>query len=201
LVGAFSFAQRKARLLDAHLARMLTSSRQCRCCGATFAQLLSLACDRPDLCPEDTPQQDNAAVTAETGDVLTDDFCRIGDLHFVRCILAISLIGGDDEEFVLGTWASVSAEDFVDYLDLFDMPETEGLGKRPAWLSNAIPPGVGEPVAGMLNMRSPGQYPEMTISETSHPLYPLQKKGANLEELFELLYSYGHDMASLVYDS
>lgn len=187
--------------MDAHFARMLTSSRQCRCCGATFAQLLSLACDRPDQCPEDTPQQDNAAINAEVGDVLTDDFCRIGDLHFLRCVLAIPLIGGNDEEFVLGTWASVSPEDFIDYQDMLDMAATEGLGKRPAWLSNAIPPSMGEPVAGMLDMRSSGQYPELKISETSHPLYPLQRNGADLEELFELLHSYGHDLASLVYDS
>jgi len=187
--------------LDAHLARMLTSSRQCSCCGATFAQLLSLACDRPDMCPEDMPLQDNSAFLAETGDVLTDDFCRLGDLHFLRCVLAVPLIGTEDAEFVLGTWASVSPEDFEAYLDLFELRETEILGNRPAWLSNAIPPGLNEPVAGMLHMRPEGQYPELKISETGHPLYPLQKNGAQLEELFELLYSYGHDLASLVYDA
>ncbi|KAE9629715.1 DUF2199 domain-containing protein [Parasedimentitalea maritima] len=180
---------------------MLTSSRQCRCCGATFAQLLSLACDRPDMCPEDMPQQDNTAIIAERGDVLTDDFCRIGDLHFLRCVLAVPLIGGDEEEFVLGTWASVSRENFDSYMDLFELRETETLSNCPAWLSNAIPPGMGEPVAGMLHMRPEGQYPELMISETGHPLYPLQKNGAQLEELFDLLYSYGHDMASLVYDA
>ena len=147
------------------------------------------------------PQQDNSALLAERGDILTDDFCRLGDLRFLRCVLAVPLIGSDDEEFVLGTWASVSAEDFIDYLDLFDMQEGESLGNRPAWLSNAIPPGVSEPVAGMLHMRPLGQYPEMKISETGPPLYPLQKNGAELEELFELLYSYGHDVASLVYDA
>lgn len=133
--------------------------------------------------------------------MLTDDFCRIGDLHFLRCVLAIPLIGTEDEEFILGTWASVSSEDFIDYLDLFDLQETVGLGKRPAWLSNAIPPDKGKPVAGMLDMRPLGQYPELKISEMNHPLYPLQKNGANLEDLFELLDTYGHDMASLVYDS
>lgn len=187
--------------MDAHLARMLSSSRQCRCCGATFAQLLSLACDRPDLCPEDMPLQDNSAILADKGDILTEDFCRLGDLHFLRCVLAVPLIGCEDEEFILGTWASVSADDFADYLDLFDLRETESLGKCPAWLSNAIPPGVSEPVAGMLHMRPEGQYPELKIAETGHPLYPLQKNGAQLDELFELLYSYGHDLASLVYDA
>ncbi|NIZ59420.1 DUF2199 domain-containing protein [Sedimentitalea sp. CY04] len=180
---------------------MLTSPRQCRCCGATFAQLLSLACDRPDLCPEDTPQQDNSVINAEEGDVLTDDFCRIGSLHFLRCILTVPLIGSADDEFILGTWASVSPEDFVDYQDMLDMAGTEGLGKRPAWLSNTIPPGIGEPVAGMLDIRTPGQYPELQISDASHPLYTLQRNGAELEEMFELLHSYGHDLASLVYDS
>lgn len=147
------------------------------------------------------PQQDNSAFLGEKGDVLTDDFCRIGDLHFLRCVLAVPLIGGEDAEFVLGTWAGVSAEDFSEYLDLFELRETEALGKRPAWLSNAIPPDMGDPVAGMLHMRPEGHYPELKISESSHPLHALQKNGAHLEELFDLLYSYGHDMASLVYDA
>jgi len=180
---------------------MLTSSRQCRCCGATFAQLLSLSCDRPDQCPEDLVVQDNSAVLAQTGDVLTDDFCRIGDLRFVRAVLAIPLADSDGQEFILGTWANLGVEDFDAYLDLLDMQETESLGSRPAWLANAIPPDNGPPVACMLHMRPEGQYPELQVSEPNNPLAPLQNQGAQLEELFELLHTYGHDLASLVYDS
>jgi len=187
--------------LDAHLARMLISARQCRCCGATFAQLLSLSCDRPDLCPEDFVVQDNSAILAQTGDVLTDDFCRLGDLRFVRAVLAIPLADGDGQEFILGTWANLGAEDFDAYLDLLDMQETESLGSRPAWLANAIPPDSGTPIACMLHMRPEGQYPELQISEPNHALSTLQHAGAQLEELFELLHTYGHDLASLVYDS
>ncbi|KPD12516.1 DUF2199 domain-containing protein [Phaeobacter sp. 11ANDIMAR09] len=180
---------------------MLTSSRQCRCCGATFAQLLSLSCDRPDLCPDDLVVQDNSAILAQTGDVLTDDFCRLGDLRFVRAVLAIPLADSGGQEFILGTWANLGVEDFDTYLDLLDMQETESMGSRPAWLANAMPSDNGAPVACMLHMRPEGQYPELQVSEPNHSLATLQHTGAQLEDLFELLHSYGHDLASLVYDS
>ncbi|MGR3758830.1 DUF2199 domain-containing protein [Roseobacteraceae bacterium NS-SX3] len=180
---------------------MLTSPRQCRCCGATFAQLLSLTCDRPDICPDDMPVQDNSAVLAERGDILTEDFCRLGELRFVRAVLAVPLADSRGEEFLLGTWASLSPEDFETYLDLFDMQETESMGSRPAWLANAVPPGLSTPAACMLHMRPAGQYPELQVSETSHPLAALQSQGAALEELLEMLYAYGHDLPSLVYDA
>ncbi len=191
----------KGRSLDAHLARMLTSPRQCRCCGATFAQLLSLSCDRPDICSEDMEVEDNSAVLATRGDILTEDFCRLGDLRFVRAVLAIPLNGTRGEEFILGTWASLSRDDFDAYLDLFEMRETDKLGDRPAWLANAIPPDMPLPAGCMLEMRPGGQYPELKVTEQNHPLYPLQKDGAELEELLELLYAYGHDLPSLVYDA
>lgn len=187
--------------MDPHLARLLTSSRTCRCCGATFAQLLSLTCDRPDICPDDLVVQDNSAVLASDGDVLTEDFCRLGDLRFVRAVLALPLASSRGEEFLLGTWANLSAEDFDNYLNLFDLRETESLGSRPAWLANAIPPEGGKPIACMLHMRPEGEYPELQVSETNHPLSLMQHNGATLEDILELLHAYGHDLPSLVYDA
>ncbi|WP_416368652.1 DUF2199 domain-containing protein [Tritonibacter mobilis] len=187
--------------MDAHLARMLSSTRQCRCCGATFAQLLSLSCDRPDIVPGDLELQDNTAVFATEGDVLTEDFCRFGTLRFLRAVLAIPLADSRGEEFILGTWAGVSEEVFNEYLDLFELRETESMGSRPAWLSNQIPPDSNGPLACMLHMRPDGQYPELQVSEVNHDLARMQELGLNLEELLTFLHAYGHDLASLVYDS
>ncbi|TNJ42758.1 DUF2199 domain-containing protein [Phaeobacter sp. B1627] len=187
--------------MDAHLARMLSSSRQCRCCGATFAQLLSLSCDRPDICPADMPVQDNTAVFATDGDVLTEDFCRFGSLRFLRAVLAIPLADTGGEEFILGTWAGVSEDVFDDYLDLFELREIESMGSRPAWLSNQIPPESGGPLACMLHMRPEGEYPELQVSEVNHDLARMQELGLDLDDLLGVLHAYGHDLASLVYDS
>lgn len=191
----------KGPSLDAHLARLLTSTRKCRCCGATFAQLLSLSCDRPDACPEDLVVQDNSAVMSLRGDVLAEDFCRLGDLRFVRAVLALPVQGGCGAEFILGTWASLGQDDFEAYLDLFELREVESLGSRPAWLANAIPPDDGGPVACMLHMRPEGEYPELQVSEPSHLLARLQQEGLQLEEVLEMLHAYGHDIPSLIYDA
>ncbi|NIZ15229.1 DUF2199 domain-containing protein [Phaeobacter sp. HF9A] len=187
--------------MDAHLARMLSSSRQCRCCGGTFAQLLSLSCDRPDIVPGDLEVQDNAAVFATDGDVLTDDFCRFGQLRFLRAVLAIPVADSRGEEFILGTWAGVSEDVFDEYLGLFELRETEAMGSCPAWLSNQIPPESGGPLACMLHMRPEGQYPELQVSEVNSDLARMQELGVGLEELLGFLYAYGHDLASLVYDA
>lgn len=187
--------------MNAHFARMLNSSRQCRCCGATFEQLLSLTCDRPDICPEDLPVQDNAAIFGADGDVLTEDFCILGELRFIRAVLAIPIAEGSDHEFVLGTWAGVSPEDFDAYLDLFELRDTENLGASPAWLSNQMPFGNPGPVACMLHARPDGEYPELQVAEVNHDLARMQNLGVDLDELLGMLQAYGHDLPSLVYDS
>ncbi|WP_293573230.1 DUF2199 domain-containing protein [Phaeobacter sp.] len=180
---------------------MLSSQRQCRCCGATFAQLLSLSCDRPDICPDDLLVQDNSALNAEKGDILTEDFCRLGELRFIRAVLAIPLTDARGEEFILGTWARLEQSDFDAFLERFEMGDAEELGSQRAELANAIPPEGAPAVAAMLHMRPEGQYPDLQISDPQNPLYNLQMIGANLEELLSLLFAYGHDLPSLVYDS
>lgn len=187
--------------MDPHIARLLTSQRTCRCCGATFAQLISLSCDRPDVCADDIVVQDNSAILTEPGEVLTEDFCRLGDLYFLRAVLALPINNAGGAEFVLGTWASVSPDDFHDYLSLLDMQETETLGSRPAWLANAIPMHEGKPPAAKFQTRVDGQYPELDVVEKTHSLYALQNRGLEFEDLLEMLYAYGHDLPSLLYDA
>ncbi len=187
--------------MDPHLARLLTSQRTCRCCGATFAQLISLSCDRPDICSDEHIVQDNSAVLTEAGDVLTEDFCRIGDLHFLRAVLALPINNAGGAEFILGTWASVTADDFHDYHSLLDMGEIDTMGSRPAWLANTIPLHEGQPPAAKIQPRGDGQYPDLDVVETSHSLYTLQQRGLEFEDLLEMLYAYGHDLPSLLYDA
>ncbi len=187
--------------MDPHFARLLTSHRLCKCCGTTFSQLLSLSCDRPDICGEDMVVQDNSAILNERGDVLTEDFCRIGELHFLRAVLALPINSAGGAEFTLGTWASVSRDDFDSYLELFDLQETDLLGTKPAWLANMIPPHEGPSPASRIRPRPDGQYPDIEVMETEHPLYAAQARGLEFEELLEMIYAYGHDLPSLLYDA
>ncbi len=188
---------------------MLSSTRQCRCCGGTFEQLLSLTCDRPDICPEEMTVQDNVALFATHGDVLTEDYCRIGEMRFVRAVLAIPIQESGEQEFILGTWASLGQDDFDDFVDMFEMQERDislnteltGTSSRPAWLSNALPIGNSGPIACMLHPRPEGEYPELHVAEPLHALAIYQNLGASLEDLLQILSAYGHDLASLVFDS
>ncbi|MQY41140.1 DUF2199 domain-containing protein [Epibacterium sp. SM1969] len=187
--------------MDLHFARLLNSTRTCRSSGATFSQLLSLSCDRPDICSDELVVQDNSAILSEHGDVLTDDFCRLGSLQFLRATLALPIQDSGGTEFILSTWASVSEEDFDAYLDMLDMQESESYGTRPAWLANAIPLQEGPPPMGRIRVRCDSQYPDYEIMETEHALYNLQARGLSFEELLEMLQAYGHDIPSLIYDA
>ncbi|WP_300550119.1 DUF2199 domain-containing protein [Roseovarius sp.] len=199
MAGAISL-QRNIAGMDRDLARLMTSRRKCRCCGATFAQLLSLEYDRPDMCPPDLPKLDNSALFLETGDVLTEDFCRLEDYRFIRSVMSLPL-GHTEHEFVLGIWCAVSPDHFDTYADLFDEQETDELGVVPGWLSSAVPPGSEIPVAANLHMLPGDQRPELEVTDKSSPLRDLQKHGLTLVDILELLHAFGHDLPSLVHDA
>ncbi|UWQ89943.1 DUF2199 domain-containing protein [Aliisedimentitalea scapharcae] len=186
--------------MDRDLARLMNSRRKCRCCGASFAQLLSLEYDRPDPCPPDLPKLDNSALLMERGDVLTEDFCRVDDYRFLRSVLVLQL-GDGPNEMVLGVWCAVSIDHFDAYVDLFDGQETTDLGSIPGWLSSAVPPGSEIPMSCVLHMQPDDQRPEVEITERGNELKMLQETGLDLMDLLQILHDYGHDLASLVHDS
>ncbi|MBE1284811.1 MAG: DUF2199 domain-containing protein [Rhodobacteraceae bacterium] len=186
--------------MDRDLAHILSSRRKCRCCGATFAQLLSLEYDRPDLCPPDLPKLDNSTFLMERDDVLTEDFCRVGEYCFIRAVLILPL-GDSEHEMVLGVWCAVSPVHFDTYLDLFDEAETGQMEPVPGWLANAIPPGTELPLACQLHMQPGDQRPEMELTEKGHELKLLQETGLDLTDLLGLLHAYGHDIGSLLHDA
>jgi hypothetical protein len=186
--------------LNRDLARLMASRRVCRCCGTGFAQLLSLEYDRPDFCPPDLPKLDNSALMVERGDVLTDDFCRVEDYRFLRCVLILPL-GDGPHEMLLGVWCAVSPDHFDDYIELFDQGETVEMGPVPGWLGNSVPPGSDIPLACVLHMQDSDQRPETEITERGHRLRQMQETGLDLGDLVQMLRDFGHDLPSLMHDA
>ena len=186
--------------MNRDLARLMGSRRVCRCCGSSFAQLMSLEYDRPDICPADLPKLDNSALMVERGDVLTDDFCRVDDYRFIRCVLILPL-GDGPHEMVLGVWCAVGEDHFDDYVDLFDQRETVQMGPVPGWLASAVPPGGDIPLACVLHMQEDDQRPEMEVTERGSELRRLQETGMDLGDLVQMLNDYGHDIPSLMHDA
>jgi hypothetical protein len=187
--------------MNAELARLMSSRRKCRCCGAHFAQLLMLEYDRPDMCPPDLPVMDNSAWLAEkSGDLLTEDFCRLGDRFFLRALLAFAL-EGDTEEFLLEVWVLVHSRDFDLYLDRLDDGDIVIDAPIECLTANAIPPQDGPPVKALLHLQPDGQRPEIEITDPDNPLMHLQQDGLFLDQVLSMLEAYGHDKASLLHDA
>ncbi|MGR3615170.1 MAG: DUF2199 domain-containing protein [Paracoccaceae bacterium] len=186
--------------MDRDIARLMSSRRRCRCCGATFAELLSLEYDRPDTCPPDLPKLDNSALLVERDDVLTEDVCRVGDHRYIRTVLVLPL-GDGPQEMVLGVWCAVSPVHFEAYVDLLEEDMSEEEATVPAWLSNAVPPGTEIPLACQLHLQPGDQRPEVELTEKGHELRRMQETGLGLTDILGLLHAYGHDLASLLHDS
>ncbi|NCW60209.1 MAG: DUF2199 domain-containing protein [Rhodobacteraceae bacterium] len=93
---------------------LLTGERTCPCCNTPLRDLLSLAYSAPEEWEGDNTPKDNEAFHTATGDILTHDFCRIQDRHFVRTVMLLPF--HDIERFlILGIWVHLHKPS----LDLF----------------------------------------------------------------------------------
>ena len=68
---------------------LLTGERTAPCHNSPLCDLLSLAYSAPEECDGDNTSQDNDAFHSAKGDILTNDFCRILDRHFVRTVMLL----------------------------------------------------------------------------------------------------------------
>ncbi|WP_425043763.1 DUF2199 domain-containing protein [Primorskyibacter sp. S87] len=186
--------------MDAHISRLLTGVRTCRCCGASFRELLNLDFDRPGICPLDLPVLDNSALLGEFGDVLTQDFCRLDESRFIRGQLVLP-IRSAGAELVLGIWVQLSPDAFEHHVTASLMGGEEALEAMEGWLANPLPVNDEGPVACLAHLAPGAERPEFQITEADHPLTDLQQDEMPIDSVFEWLHAFGHDVGSLIFDA
>ncbi len=192
---------RKTPRMSAELARLLSSRRRCRCCGNRFSQLMAQDFERPDACPDDMPVMDNSAwLAVRSGDLLTEDFCRLSGHHFVRAVLGFAL-DGTTHDFCLGVWVEVPRGDFETCLDGPDEDFGVVQAPIPCHLANAVPPQEDHMIQALLHLPPDGLRPEIEITDPDSTLTTLQQEGLSLNGLLGMLEAYGHDKASLLHDA
>ena len=168
---------------------------QCESCGQVHKGLMDLAADAPVQWPDAAEGEMNRALGDRTH-VLTKDFCIVnGEHHFVRCVLRLPIMGGDDEFFSYGVWSSLSAKNFRLYRDTFDANDQGKLGPWFGWFSNQL---KGYPeTAGLkcqVHPQSGGARPFVELEPTEHPLAVEQHEGITLDRLLEIYEINGHHM-------
>jgi hypothetical protein len=182
---------------DDRLRQLLANGFTCATCGERHTGLFDIAFDCPDPWTGPKEKEPNGVVRSalEAGrDVLSEDFCLMGEHRFVRAILPLPLIG-TDESFAFGVWGTLSQERFVEYAELFDGDQGEDMRPAFSWLSNRLPGADTGPVRAQLLAQNNRQRPILRIMDEEHPFFRSQAEGLDSEALLAIYATYGHRLA------
>jgi hypothetical protein len=182
---------------DDRLSQLLAKGFTCASCGERHKGLFDIAFDYPDPWNGPTEKEHNSSVRQafdEGRDILSEDFCLMGEHRFVRCILPLRLIG-TDESFALGVWGSLSQARFLEYVELFDSPNGSNFGPAFSWLMNRLPGAPNAAVRAEMRGQDGRQRPILEIGEEDHPIFEKQFDGLTYDDLLSIYADYGHRLA------
>lgn len=166
----------------------------CPCCGRRFAGLPALGSLAPAAWSGPRTFEPNAAVLEGRRPLLTEDFCLVEDGQFIRCVLALPLIGGEGATFEFGAWSSLSQPNFDLYVDTMDGRAQGSLGPWFGWFGNDL---AGFPSARGLKCQvhpQDAQRPLIELEPTDHPLAVAQQEGITFDRALEIVASCGLDL-------
>jgi hypothetical protein len=179
---------------DTRLSQLLANGFTCAGCGERHRGLFDIAFDHPDPWAGPTEKEPNSAVRPalnEGRDILSEDFCLMGEHRFVRCILPMRLIGTEDS-FAFGLWGSLSQTRFLEYVEVFDSPHESKFGPAFSWLMNRLPQASNAPVRAELRGRDGRQRPILEIGDEDHLFFQRQSDGLTYDDLLSIYEHYGH---------
>ncbi len=122
---------------------------------------------------------------------LTTDTCVVDQkFFFIRGCIEIP-VDGADEPFVWGVWASLSRENFEQFVALQEEASRAAFGPYFGWLSASLKtyPST-ENLKTMVHLRDNGLRPYIELEPTDHPLALEQRRGISRERVGELFAAY-----------
>jgi hypothetical protein len=179
---------------DDRLHQLLANGFTCATCGERHTGLFDIAFDYPDQWTGPTEKQPNGVVRfahQEGRDILSEDFCLMGEHRFVRAIIPLPL-AGTDESFAFGVWGTLSQARFLEYVELFDTAHAGRMAAAFSWLSNQLPGASHEPVQAQLLAQDDRQRPILRITDEAHPFFRAQIEGLSCDDLLKIYATYGH---------
>jgi hypothetical protein len=139
---------------------------RCSCCGALHEGSPSIGFDMPHPYAE-LDAAERAALGELGSDLCTITYPDRRD-HFVRVCLEVP-IHGHAEPFTWGVWVSLSAANYVLYVDTWDAPDPDA--RWFGWFSNRLP---GYPdtlnLKTLVHPRRGGLRPWLELEPNDHPL-------------------------------
>lgn len=179
-------------IFDRRWHRFTDTSYRCPCCGKAVQGVLDVGYDHPDAWSHVSYRRNGGTVRVGQ-DVLTADFCSIGEKFYLRGLLALP-IRDTDASFAFGPWARVPPETFRDYHAAFGTEAESRLGSRSGWLANDLPcfPGCTD---DEVTIRFVGgtDRPQFVLNGPSE-LEHAQANGISFDRLLDIYAAMGHDL-------
>ena len=179
---------------DPRWTRLNDVSTPCPCCGRRFEGLPALGTLAPAAWSGPVAPEPNVAVLEGRRPLLTEDFCLVEDGQFIRCVLALPLIGGEGAALEFGVWSSLSQSNFDLYVETMDGLAQASLGPWFGWFGNDL---VGFPSARSLKCHvrpQNAQRPLIELEPTEHSLAVAQRDGITFDRALEIVSLCGLDL-------
>lgn len=181
---------------DPRWVRLHTMPWTCRCCGERHAELFDLAFIKPDFWHLSNVGEPNSALTPDSVNILTEDFCIVeGETYFVRGVLNLPILGSDGCTLGLGVWSSLAKRKFITYVETFDDGEQGDLGPWSGRFANSLQ-GYAQTLNAPCRVlpRDDNLRPCIEIANCSHPLAVEQRDGITFDRVLDLYALNGHDI-------
>jgi hypothetical protein len=177
---------------DRRWQRFTDTRYRCPCCGQPVQGVLDVGYDHPDAWRHVSYRKNGGTVMVGQ-DVLTADFCSIGDQFHLRGLLSLP-VRNTDARFAFGPWARVSAETFRAYHAAFGTEEETRLGHHSGVLANELP---GFPNSANLQLSIHfvgGTGRPQFVLPTPSALENAQSQGLSFDLLLDIYAATGHDL-------
>lgn len=155
---------------------------KCSCCDDWHDGIPDLAFTAPYYYDDLTEEQKQTIAKK------SDDVCVInGEDFFIRGIVLIPIVG-QEANFGLGAWVSLSKTNFERYLELFNERDAPSEPPYFGWFSNQVP-GYPETLSlkTEVHLQPYPDRPHIVLEPTDHPLSVHQHAGITIDALQSLI--------------
>jgi hypothetical protein len=177
---------------DRRWQRFTDKSYRCPCCDQHVQGVLDVAYDHPDTWQHISYRRNGGTVMVGQ-DVLTADFCSIGEQFYLRGLLSLP-VRDTYANFAFGPWARVSAETFRSYHAAFGTEDETFLGLHSGILANELP-SFPSSANRLLSIHFVGgtERPRFVV-QTPSALKNAQAMGLSFDLLLDIYAAMGHDL-------
>lgn len=156
---------------------------KCSCCGQVYDKLpLCFGADYPDYYFSVPAEEREKRIE------LKESLCVVDEQHFFhRGRLTIPIID-HNEDLIFNVWTSISANNFVKRMDLWEDPNRTNEEPYFGWLQTTIPTyGKTLNIKTIATEQEVGIIPEIKSTEEGHPLTIDQEKGITYKIAVEIV--------------